>query len=84
MKRRGRKTLKVTEQDHLAVAVLACMMAWANLTFSVILVPVPKKSLSCLNDHHPTALTPILMKCFKKLVVQHIRDNIPSSLGPHQ
>ena len=34
----------------------------------------PKKSaVSSLNDCHPVALTPILMKCFEKLSLQHIQ-----------
>ncbi|KAL0161030.1 hypothetical protein M9458_044755, partial [Cirrhinus mrigala] len=37
------------------------------------IIPVPKKSSpSCFNDYHPVALTPILMKCFEWLVMQHI------------
>ncbi len=30
------------------------------------------------------SLTLILIKCFEKLVLQHIKDNIPASLDPHQ
>ncbi len=49
------------------------------------IVPVPKKSaVSSLNNYHPVALTSILMKCFEKLVLQHIKNNIPDSLEPHQ
>ncbi|KAL0180344.1 hypothetical protein M9458_025786, partial [Cirrhinus mrigala] len=33
---------------------------------STSIIPVPKKSpVSCLNDYHPIALTPIMMKCFE-------------------
>ncbi len=42
------------------------------------IVPVPKKSAVSV------ALIPILMKCFEKLVLQHIKNNIPASLDPHQ
>ncbi|KAK3535309.1 hypothetical protein QTP70_007661 [Hemibagrus guttatus] len=49
------------------------------------IVPVPKKSpVSCLNDYHSVALTPIIMKCFKRLVMRHIKDLLPSSLDPMQ
>ncbi len=42
-------------------------------------------SLYLQNSHHcHVALTPILMKCFEKLVLQHIKDNIPANLDPHQ
>ncbi len=45
------------------------------------IVPVPKKSaVSSLNDYHPVALTSIM--CFEKLVLQHIKNNIPGSLDP--
>ncbi|KAI5610007.1 gastrula zinc finger protein XlCGF28.1-like [Silurus asotus] len=38
------------------------------------IIPVPKKStVSCLNDYRPVALTPIMMKCFKRLVMRHIK-----------
>ena len=48
---------------------------------TAIIVPVPIKSaVSGLIDYHPVALTPILMKCFEKLVLQHIKDNISASL----
>ncbi|KAK3559952.1 hypothetical protein QTP86_030315, partial [Hemibagrus guttatus] len=42
------------------------------------IIPVPKKSpVSCLNDYHPVALTPIIMKCFKRLVMRQIKDLLP-------
>lgn len=47
-------------------------------------IPVHKKSTSSgLDDSRPVALTPSLMKCFDKLVLQHIKDNIPAILDPH-
>ncbi len=49
------------------------------------IIPVPKKSSpSCFNDYHPVALTPILMKCFEQLVMQHIKSVLPPSLDPFQ
>lgn len=44
--------------------------------------PCTWKSLPCHTDHHPVART--AMKCFEKLVVQHIRDIIPASLDPRK
>ncbi|KAK3539496.1 hypothetical protein QTP70_009039 [Hemibagrus guttatus] len=39
---------------------------------TMTIVPVPKKStVSCLNDYRPIALTPIVMKCFKRLIIRH-------------
>ncbi|KAI3365870.1 hypothetical protein L3Q82_000859 [Scortum barcoo] len=49
------------------------------------IIPVLKKSSpSCFNDYHPVALTPILMKCFKWLVLKHIKSVLPPSLDPVQ
>ncbi|KAK3548641.1 hypothetical protein QTP70_015935 [Hemibagrus guttatus] len=39
---------------------------------TMIIVSVPKKfTVSCLNNYHPVALTPIMMKCFERLVMRH-------------
>ena len=52
---------------------------------TAIIVPVPEKSaVSSLNDYHPVAPNPILMKCFEQLVLHHINNNMPASLDPHQ
>ncbi|KAK3572675.1 hypothetical protein QTP86_004023 [Hemibagrus guttatus] len=49
------------------------------------IVPVPKKStVSCLNDYLPIALTPIVMKCFERLVMRHIQTQLPPTLDPLQ
>ncbi|KAK3528503.1 hypothetical protein QTP70_000581 [Hemibagrus guttatus] len=49
------------------------------------IIPVPKKSpVSCLNDYHPVALTPIIMKCFERLVMRQIKYLLPPSLDPMQ
>ncbi|KAK3548417.1 hypothetical protein QTP70_012738 [Hemibagrus guttatus] len=49
------------------------------------IVPVPKKStVSCLNDYRPVALTSIVMKCFERLVMRHIKTQLPPSLDPLQ
>ncbi|KAI5626698.1 hypothetical protein C0J50_13742 [Silurus asotus] len=48
------------------------------------IVPVPKHSSpTCLNTH-PVALTPIVMKCFKWLVLAHLKDSLLSTLDSHQ
>ncbi|KAI3364670.1 hypothetical protein L3Q82_011445 [Scortum barcoo] len=42
------------------------------------IIPVPKKSSpSCFNDYRPVALTPIIMKCFERLVLSHIKSTLP-------
>ena len=52
---------------------------------SSIVVPVPIKSaVTCLNDYRPVALTPVIMKCFERLVLKYIKDVIPAGLDSHQ
>ncbi len=52
---------------------------------STTIIPVPKKSpVSCLNDYRPIALTPIMMKCFERLVMQKIKNSLPKTLDPLQ
>ncbi|KAF7712006.1 hypothetical protein HF521_001017, partial [Silurus meridionalis] len=37
------------------------------------IIPVPKHlAAKCLNDFRPVAFTPIAMKCFEKLVLNHL------------
>ncbi len=43
----------------------------------------PKEVISsCFNDYRPIALTPILMKCFERLVMHHIKSVPPPLPGP--
>ena len=52
---------------------------------SSIIVPVPKKSaVTSLNDYRPVALTLVIMKCFERIVLSHIKDIIPATLDRHQ
>ncbi len=52
---------------------------------STTIILVPKKSpVSCLNDYHPIALTPIIMKCFERLVMHNIKTSLPNTLDPLQ
>ncbi|KAK3524976.1 hypothetical protein QTP86_011792 [Hemibagrus guttatus] len=52
---------------------------------TMTIVPLPKKStVSCLNDYRPIALTHIVMKCFERLVMRHIKTQLPPSLDPLQ
>ncbi|KAK1786835.1 hypothetical protein P4O66_017219, partial [Electrophorus voltai] len=41
-------------------------------------------TVSCLNDYRPIALTSIIMKCFERLVMRHIKTQLPPSLDPLQ
>ncbi|KAI3375889.1 hypothetical protein L3Q82_004144 [Scortum barcoo] len=49
-----------------------------------IIMPVPKKSVTCLNDYRPVALTLVIMKCFERIVLKHIKDIIPAGLDQCQ
>ena len=52
---------------------------------SSTIVPLPKKRhISSLNDYRPVALTPVVMKCFEKLVRGHITSLLPRGFDPHQ
>ena len=52
---------------------------------SSTIVPLPKKrNISSLNDYRPVALTPVVMKCFEKLVRGHITSLLPHGFDPHQ
>ncbi|KAK3507850.1 hypothetical protein QTP70_001423 [Hemibagrus guttatus] len=52
---------------------------------TMTIVPVLKMStVFCLNDYRPVALTPIVMKCFKRLVMRHIKTQLPPSMDPLQ
>eukprot|EP00061_Rhincodon_typus_P006612 g27433.t1 len=38
-----------------------------------MIIPVPKKAhATCLNEYHPAAVTSIILKCFKRLIMAHI------------
>ena len=49
------------------------------------IIPVPKNNtVEELNDYRPVALTPIVMKCFEKLVRTHIVSALPPEMDPNQ
>ncbi len=49
------------------------------------IIPAPNKSpVSCLNDYRPIALTPIIMKCFERLVMHNIKTSLPNTRDPLQ
>lgn len=50
-----------------------------------VIIPVRRKPIVCsLNDHRPVALTSVIMKTFERLVLQHIKTVVPSTLDPYQ
>ncbi|KAI4893652.1 hypothetical protein NFI96_010321 [Prochilodus magdalenae] len=49
------------------------------------IIPIPKNTNpSRLNDYRPVALTPIITKCFERLVLAHLKSCLPPTLDPHQ
>jgi hypothetical protein len=49
------------------------------------IVPVPKKAkITELNDYCPIALTSVIMKCFERLVNDHITATLLATLDPLQ
>lgn len=62
-----------------------CQSTVPSCLKSSIIMPLPKKqTINCLNDCTPVALTPVVMKCFEKLIRQHIMTFIPPSFDTHQ
>ena len=50
-----------------------------------VIVPVPKKvKVTQLNNYRPVALTSVIMKCFERLVNDHIISTLPVTLDPLQ
>ena len=82
-----RRLTPANQQAHVITGIFTILLSKETLpTFlrTATILPVPKKSaVSTLNDYHPVALTPTLVKRVEKLVVQHIKDNIPASLDAH-
>jgi hypothetical protein len=49
------------------------------------IVPVPKKAkVPELSDYRPVSLTSVIMKCFERLVIEHITSTLPDTLDPLQ
>ncbi|KAI3371020.1 hypothetical protein L3Q82_023668 [Scortum barcoo] len=71
----GEEPLRVTAAE---AAVPTCLK-------TATIIPIPKTStVTGLNDYRPVALTPIVMKCFERLVMAHIKDCIDVTVDPHQ
>ena len=49
------------------------------------IIPVPKQSaIRSLNDYRSVALTPVVMKCFERPVLGHLKNRIAPSLDHQQ
>ncbi|KAK3529810.1 hypothetical protein QTP86_004623 [Hemibagrus guttatus] len=69
--------------DIFKISLSSAVVSTCLKTTSIILVP-KKSPVFCLNDYRPVALTPIIMECFERLVMRHIKDLLPPSLDPMQ
>ncbi|KAI3355920.1 hypothetical protein L3Q82_004469 [Scortum barcoo] len=76
------------EEQHQPLVLQLHQLATVFVSLKTsIIVPVPKKSaVTCLNDYRPVALTPVIMKCFERIVpvLKHIKDIIPAGLYQYQ
>lgn len=55
------------------------------MELTATIIPIPQKTGSeGLNSYRPVALTPVVMKCLERLVLQHIKVSLSASLDPHQ
>ena len=49
------------------------------------IIPMPKKpQMTSLNDYQLIGLTPIMMKCFERLIKEHITSRLPATFDPFQ
>lgn len=46
--------------------------------------PYQKNQVTCLNDYRPVALISTIMKFFERLVMRHIKSQLPVTLEPMQ
>ena len=52
---------------------------------SATIIPVPKNStINNLSDYRPIALTPVVAKCFERLMTHHIKECLPPTFDPFQ
>ncbi|KAK1796497.1 hypothetical protein P4O66_009530, partial [Electrophorus voltai] len=76
--------LTAADVRHIFNISLSCAVVPTCFKTTTI-IPVPKKpTVSCLNDYRPIALTSIIMKCFERLVMRHIKTQLPPSLDTLQ
>lgn len=52
---------------------------------SAIIGPVPMQATTAsINNYRPIPLTPILTKCFERLILKNIKTSLSPTLDPHQ
>ncbi len=83
MKSTGRHTREHTFISRLRLGHTGLNNTMHLLQFTIVPIQKTPKA-SCLNDWRPVALTPIISKCFEKLIRDHICSVLPASLDPLQ
>lgn len=74
---------KENNSEHYLSKLQDQMVFPAGLKLATI-VPLPKNTVSCLNDFRSITLTPFIIKCLERLIISHIRPDIPADLHQHQ
>lgn len=65
------------------VTPTAFMVTLKTIFCTTTVVPVPKESPpTCLNDHRPAALTPVIMMCFERVLPHYVPSSIPVTMDP--
>ncbi|XP_045544674.1 forkhead box protein P2 [Salmo salar] len=67
----GQLQVLLQQQQH---AILLQQAVVPTCFKETTIIPVPKKNkVTCPNDYRPTSLTSVIMKCFERLVMAHIK-----------
>ena len=82
---------RVASSEHAQTSWLVCLRTYSNRSLSqsavptcfklATIVPVTKKAnITELNDYRPVVLTSVIMKCFERLVKDHITSTLLATL----
>ena len=85
----GQTASLAASSEHVADQLAGVVTDIFNLSLSQFkmsnIVPIPKKAkVTELNDYRPVALTSVIMKCFERLVRDHITSTLSDTLDPLQ
>jgi hypothetical protein len=74
--------------EHVQTIWLLCSLTLSGrytcFKMSTIIPMLKKGRVTELNDYRPVALTSFIMKCFERLVNDHITSSLPNTLHPLQ
>uniref|UniRef100_A0A8K9V2X2 Reverse transcriptase domain-containing protein n=1 Tax=Oncorhynchus mykiss TaxID=8022 RepID=A0A8K9V2X2_ONCMY len=70
---------------HMFIHVHSFIQSFSSVTLATLATLVTKKAkVTERNDYRPVALTSVIMKCFERLVKDHITSTLPDTLDPLQ